>query len=72
MADYILRAPSPSNLTNAPVYLTENGSWSTTKSDAVVFTAKTKATAAKKEQSLDGVEIVQPDFKSNQPTEDAV
>lgn len=72
MADYILRAPNPSNLTNAPVYLTESGSWSTTKSDAVVFTAKTRATTAKKEQGIEGTEIIQPDFKSNQSTEDAV
>lgn len=72
MADYILRAPSPSNLTNATVYLTESGSWSSTKNEALIFTAKTRATTAKKEQGIEGTEIIQPDFTSNQPTEEAV
>ena len=73
MADYILRATNPSKLMGPdPVYLTEDGKWSNMKHDAKVFTAKTKATAAKKEAELDNPEVVQPDFKTNRPVEDAV
>ena len=72
MADYILRAPSPTKLVAGYVYLTEGGDWSIWKNEAEVFTAKTRATTAKKEKGIQGTEIIQPDFKSNQPTEDAV
>ena len=71
MADYILRADSPSALQPGKVYLTEDGTWAKQKTAAKVFTAKTRATAAKNEATLD-CEIIAPDFDSNQPTETAV
>lgn len=71
MADYILRADSPSKLQGGKVYLTESGSWAQLKSKAKVFTAKTRATEAKKTASLP-CEIIAPNFDTNQPVEDAV
>ncbi len=70
MADYILRATSPSSYAIGKVYLTEDGSWSLIKLDAKVYTAKTRATEAKKEVTMD-CEIVAPDFTTNQAVEDA-
>ena len=69
--DYILRADSPSKLQGGKVYLTEDGTWAQLKSKAKVFTAKTRATEAKKAASL-SCEIITPDFETNQPVEDAV
>ena len=71
MADYILRANSPSALQPGKVYLTETGSWAQLKSKAKIFTAKTRATEAKKVATLE-CEIIAPDFDTNQPVEDAV
>ena len=71
MADYILRADSPSALQPGKVYLTEEGTWAQLKSKAKVFTAKTRATEAKKTATLE-CEIIAPDFDTNQPVEDAV
>ncbi len=71
MADYILRADSPSALQPGKVYLTEEGTWAQLKSKAKVFTAKTRATAATTAAPLD-CEIVAPNFETNQATEDAV
>ena len=72
MADYILRADNPSSLVQtSKVYLTESGSWSVTKSAAKVFTAKTRATEAKKASAKE-CEIIQPDFDTNAAVEDAV
>lgn len=72
MADYILRADNPSSLSSATkVYLTEEGRWSDIKANAKVFTAKTRATDAKKTTTIP-CEIIQPDFDTNSPVEDAV
>jgi hypothetical protein len=71
MADYILRADSPSALQPGKVYLTEEGTWAKLKSKAKVFTAKTRATEAKKAATLE-CEIIAPDYETNQATEDAV
>lgn len=71
MADYILRADSTSTLAPGKVYLCEDGSWSKTKLDAKVFTAKTRATEGKKAADLE-CEIIAPDFATNQAVEDAV
>tara|TARA_A100001234_G_C12559956_1_gene356929 strand:- start:177 stop:392 length:216 start_codon:yes stop_codon:yes gene_type:complete len=71
MADYILRADSPSALQSGKVYLTEEGAWSFTKREAKVFTAKTRATEGKKAADLE-CEIIAPDFETNQPIEEAV
>lgn len=71
MADYILRADSPSNLQPGKVYYTEEGTWAQVKSKAKVFTAKTRATEAKKEVTMD-CDIIAPDFETNQAVEDAV
>ena len=71
MADYILRADSTSTLAPGKVYLCEDGSWSKTKLDAKVFTAKTRATEAKKVSAL-ACEIIAPNFETNQAVEDAV
>jgi len=71
MADYILRADSNSSLAPGKVYLTENGHWSKTKLDAKVFTAKTRATEAKKAATLP-CDIISPDFATNLAVEDAV
>ena len=71
MADYILRANSTSKLAPGKVYLTEDGSWSNRKLDAKVFTAKTRATEAKKAADLEA-EIITPDFSKGLPVEDAV
>lgn len=72
MADYILRADNPSKLMGTdPVYLTEEDTWSMIKHDAKVFSAKTKANTAKKEVELTNPEIVQPNFKTNRPVENA-
>jgi len=71
MADYILRAESASSLVRGKVYLAEDGSFTTRKLDAKVFTAKTRATEAKKAATTD-CEIIQPDFTTNQPVEDAL
>jgi hypothetical protein len=71
MADYILRANSPSNLAPGKVYLTEEGEWTNKKLDAKVFTAKTKATEAKKVTELEA-EIITPDFSKGLPVENAV
>jgi hypothetical protein len=70
--DYILRASNPSKIVAGPkVYLTESGSWSSLKREAKIFTAKTKATEAKKSSTI-SCEIIQPDFETNQPVEDAL
>ena len=71
MADYILRADSPSALQPGKVYLTEEGTWAQLKSKAKVFTAKTRATTAKNEATIP-CEIIAPDFETNQAVEDAV
>jgi hypothetical protein len=71
MADYILRADSPSNLQGGKVYYTEEGTWAQLKSKAKVYTAKTRATEAKNSTTMD-CEIVAPDFETNQAVEDAV
>jgi hypothetical protein len=70
--DYILRANNPSKiLAGSKVYLTESGSWSGLKREAKVFTAKTKATEAKKASTI-ACELINPDFETNQPVEDAL
>jgi hypothetical protein len=72
MADYILRADNPSSLSSASkVYLTENGSWTDIKMKAKIFTAKTRATDAKKSATIP-CEIIQPDFDTNSAVEDEV
>ena len=73
MADYILRADNPSTLVSSAskVYLTETGTWSVQKRQAKIFTAKTRATEAKKTATIP-CEIVAPDFNTNQAVEDAV
>lgn len=72
MADYILRANNPSMIQpGGKVYLTESGSWSMHKRDAKIFTAKTKATEAKKSADLE-CEIITPEVDTQQTVEDPI
>tara|TARA_B100002019_G_C20935414_1_gene434212 strand:- start:118 stop:333 length:216 start_codon:yes stop_codon:yes gene_type:complete len=71
MANYILRTDSPSRLVTDKVYLREDGTWSNVKKDAKVFTAKTRATEAKKAVGI-SCEIITPNLDTNRPVEDAL